>query len=70
MRKVKRVPELICTCGHYAYVHSYVCDGDGRCTASRFDSPLKQCQCVDFRLDNLLYLEELNEMSGMAHLND
>lgn len=47
----KRFPKLYCTCGHLDTAHAV------KIYVKRFCG---DCNCVDFRLDALLYLEELD----------
>lgn len=69
MPKKNLNPTLYCTCGHDETFHADYLGGLGRCAWSDGDIG-GWCLCTEFRLDNLLYLEELNKLNGLEHYND
>ena len=53
--------DLICSCGHLDKEHSLNSPWNGWCNF--METKKKQCDCIEFRLDNLLYLEQLERES-------
>lgn len=62
-------PKMLCTCGHYEEDHRF--NAIRKRNWCLFDDGDigNRCSCLDFRLDNLLYLEELNRLNGTGHYN-